>query len=192
MGLNVHSLENIPRTENRDFFIYLLDYGWHEPLSQTLRANFDLMARKAAVNRAVVIQGTEIGHFENEVFSWHGINGIDAQDSLPAILITNAHPSYFRDVDFRSRRSFGLNLDKNQNFKLILIPLKKVCNTTTDVALLIEKIFADIELGKDLVNFKITGELKSGVGRAFLDSFILEPNFNGLGFNIKKFLDYLK
>ncbi|MFX2101668.1 hypothetical protein [Acinetobacter baumannii] len=73
MGLKVHSLQNVPKTENRDFFIYLLDYGWHEPLSRTLRENFDLMAKKAAVSRAVVIQGTEIGHFENEVFSWHGM-----------------------------------------------------------------------------------------------------------------------
>lgn len=37
MGLKVHSLQNVPQTENRDFFIYLLDYGWHEPLSRTLR-----------------------------------------------------------------------------------------------------------------------------------------------------------
>ena len=46
MGLKVHSLQNVPQTENRDFFIYLLDYGWHEPLSRTLRENFDLMAKK--------------------------------------------------------------------------------------------------------------------------------------------------
>ena len=50
------------------------------------------MAKKAAVNSTVVIQGTEIGHFEDEVFSWHGINGVDAEDCLPAILITNTHP----------------------------------------------------------------------------------------------------
>jgi len=191
MGLKVHSLQNIPQTENRDFFIYLLDYGWHEPLSQALRDNFDLMAKKAAMNRAVVIQGTEIGHFENEVFSWHRINGIDDEGCLPAILITNAHPAYFRDRGFRPR-NHGLNIDESQNLKLILIPLKKICATTTDVASLIEKIFIDIELGEDLINFKITGELKRGTGRAFFDSLILEPNFNGIGFNIRKFLNYLK
>lgn len=192
MGLKVHSLQNVPKTENRDFFIYLLDYGWHEPLSRTLRENFDLMAKKAAVSRAVVIQGTEIGHFENEVFSWHGINGVEAEDCLPAILITNTHPSYFRDRGFRPKRTYGLNVDPSQTLKLILIPLKKVCTTTTDVASLIEKIFLDIENGQDLVNFKVTKELKAGGGRALYDSLILEPNFNGLGFNIKQFLNYFK
>ena len=40
MGLHVHSLVNIPKTENRDYFIYLLDYGWHEPLADAIHANY--------------------------------------------------------------------------------------------------------------------------------------------------------
>ncbi|MHA3059505.1 hypothetical protein ACX1N5_00760 [Acinetobacter sp. ANC 4636] len=192
MGLKVHSLNNIPKTENRDFFIYLLDYGWHEPLAESLRNNFDFMARKAATSRAVVIQGTEIGHFENEVFSWHGINGLDGDVCLPAILITNMHPSDFKDQSFRSRRRFGLNIDENTNLKLILIPLKKVCESTIDVATLIEKIFLDIEHGEDLVNFKVTNELKGGTGKAILDALIIEPNFNGIGFNFRKFFNSIK
>ena len=41
MGLHVHSLNNIPKSENRDYLIYLLEYGWHEPLARTLNENFD-------------------------------------------------------------------------------------------------------------------------------------------------------
>jgi len=37
MGLHVHSLSNIPKSENRDYLIYLLEYGWHEPLAEALR-----------------------------------------------------------------------------------------------------------------------------------------------------------
>ena len=74
MGLHVHSLSNIPKSENRDYLIYLLEYGWHEPLADALNHNFYKMAGIAAQNRAVVIKGTELAHFENEVFSWHQID----------------------------------------------------------------------------------------------------------------------
>ncbi len=68
MGLHVYSLDNIPQSSNRDYFIYLLEYGWHEPLAQALNDNFNKMANLAAKNRAVIIKGTELSHFENEVF----------------------------------------------------------------------------------------------------------------------------
>lgn len=48
MGLMVHSLQNIPESKNRDYLIYLLDYGWDEPISKGLRDNFDKMAEIAA------------------------------------------------------------------------------------------------------------------------------------------------
>ncbi len=44
MGLMVHSLDGIPEEHHRDYFIYLLDYGWNEPLSDALRNNFGHMA----------------------------------------------------------------------------------------------------------------------------------------------------
>ncbi len=37
MGLMVHSLEGIPAGHHRDYYIYLLDYGWDEPLADALR-----------------------------------------------------------------------------------------------------------------------------------------------------------
>ena len=50
-------MENIPSSARRDFFIYLLDYGWNEPISNSLRDNFDRMAQIAAKNKAVIIKG---------------------------------------------------------------------------------------------------------------------------------------
>jgi len=32
MGLIVKSLDDLPETSDREYFIYLLDYGWHEPI----------------------------------------------------------------------------------------------------------------------------------------------------------------
>lgn len=193
MGLHVHSLENIPRTENRDFLVYLLDYGWHESLSEALRDNYDKMAGIAAQNRAVVIKGTEGIHFENEVFSWHQINDERGDDILPAVLVTNAHPDYFRNNNTGYRLSKGhYRESQDENLKLVLIPLKKFCTSTTEVVSLLEKLFLDIEAGKDLSDFKVAKEAKKGVGHALVNSVILEPNVAGIGFSFNKLINYFK
>ncbi len=187
MGLHVHSLSNIPKSENRDYLVYLLEYGWHEPLAEALNNNFFEMAGVAAQNRAVVIKGTELAHFDNEVFSWHKINNERGEDMLPAILITNAHPSYFLENNHGYSRSNGLYREsKDGELKLILIPLKKFCSNTSEVVSLIEKLFSDITEGKDLSDFKIAKEVQKGVGSAIVDALILEPNISGIGFSFKK------
>jgi len=194
MGLMVHSLENIPTSARRDYFIYLLDYGWQEPISQALRDNFDRMAQLASKSKAVVIKGTEIAHFQNEVLSWHHINNEEADDLLPALLITNTHPAYFRDRNdnFPGKQNI-LRVDSgHDNMKLILIPFKRMCTMTGEVISVVEKVFQDIADAKDLSAFKIAKELNKGIGRALVDAVILEPNFSGVGFNFRKFLNGLR
>ncbi len=186
MGLYIQSLENIPINAKRDYFIYLLDYGWHEPLGEALMQNYEKMASLAAENKAVVIRGTHRVHFEDEVLSWHNINGENAEEILPAILITNRHPGKFRESFNPSEKQVEKDL------KMILIPLKKVCSSTTEVVSLIEKIFNDIKNQKDLDDFRIARELKRGIGRALADAVILEPNFAGMGFSFKKMIEYFK
>jgi hypothetical protein len=191
MGLYVHSLSNIPKSENRDYLIYLLEYGWHEPLGEALNSNFFKMAGVAAQNRAVVIKGTEVAHFENEIFSWHQINNERGEEILPAVLITNAHPSYFLENDRGYRRGSGLYRESvDGDLKLILIPLKKFCSSTSEVVSLIEKLFADIQAGKDLSDFRIAKEAQKGIGSAIVDALILEPNISGVGFSFRKFARY--
>ncbi|MFV5265214.1 hypothetical protein ACMUMS_16900 [Acinetobacter courvalinii] len=193
MGLNVYSLNNIPQTENRDYFIYLLEYGWHEPIAKALNKNFYKMADRATQGRSVVIKGTQLSHFENEVFSWHQINNEKGEDILPAILISNAHPSYFKENNRGYNRNRGLYRESTDgSMKLILIPLKKFCSTTTDVISLIEKVFLDIEAGRDLAEFQIAKEVRKGIGAALVDSVILEPNISGIGFNFNKLWEYLR
>ncbi len=191
MGLYVHSLSNIPKSENRDYLIYLLEYGWHEPLGEALNSNFFKMAGVAAQNRAVVIKGTEVAHFENEIFSWHQINNERGEEILPAVLITNAHPSYFLENNSGYRRGSGLYRESvDGDLKLILIPLKKFCSSTSEVVSLIEKLFADIQAGKDLSDFRIAKEAQKGIGSAIVDALILEPNISGVGFSFRKFARY--
>lgn len=80
---------------------------------------------------AVVIMPTEVGaHFSDQVFSWHSINGDDADkdDLLPAILVTNRHPA-----EFRQRADSRREQPVEDNLKLLLFPLKKYCKDTTEV-----------------------------------------------------------
>ena len=181
MGLMIHSLEIFPTDAiERDYFIYILDYGWDEPLENTLRANFREIGRNASENGAVAFMGTVGSHFEDEVLSWHHINGENSEGILPAILITSKHPRSFQEADMRRREQLHRE-------NMILIPLKDHCKTTTDVIHIIEKIFSDIKEKKALTDFKVKKELKGGIGRAVVDSVILEPNFVGVGFDLKKF-----
>ena len=193
MGLHVHSLSNIPKNEDRDYMIYLLEYGWHEPLAKTLNENFDKMANFAAQNKAVVIKGTKLAHFENEVFSYHQINNERGENILPSILITNAHPSYFSENNHSYKHGRGhYRESEDGELKLVLIPLKKCCSTTTDVVTLIEKLFSDIKAGKDLSDFMVAKEAQKGIGSAIVDSIILEPNISGIGFSFKKLGEYFR
>ncbi|HEX9928303.1 MAG TPA: hypothetical protein VGB02_07210 [Pyrinomonadaceae bacterium] len=187
MGLHIQSLKSIPENVQRDYFIYLLDYGWDEPLGEVLVRNFDKMAKVAAESNAVVIVGTDRVHFEDEVFSWHSINGEDAKQLLPAILITNRHPSKFRESYGRSR-----TLMVEENLKFILIPLKKFCENTTDVVTLIDKLFRDIQSQKDLSEFSIEREMKKGIGRAIVDGIVLKPNIYGFGYDFNSIINFFK
>jgi hypothetical protein len=190
MGLMIHSLEGLSEAHHRDYFIYLLDYGWDEPLSDILRKNFGKMADLASKNKnAVVIMSTGVGtHFSDEVLSWHSINGEDSNNEqlLPAILVTNRHPAEFR------RRALRENDEVENDLKMILFPLKKHCKNTTDVVTLIQQIFSSITLGKDLNNFGITKIKKKGIGGALANSILLEPNFSGVGFSFNKLVNYFK
>lgn len=190
MGLMIHSLEGLSEAHHRDYFIYLLDYGWKEPLSQVLNDNFSKMADMASKQKnAVVIKSAADGvHFSDEVMSWHNINGDDAEanDLLPAILVTNRHPAEFR------RRSENYNEQVEDNLKLLIFPLKKYCKDNTEVISLIQKIFHNINLGRDLNDFKIMKDKKKGIGGALAHSIILEPNISGIGFSFNKFVDYFR
>jgi len=59
MGLYVHSLAEIPTGAERSYYLYLLDYGWEEPLGEAVRANLPRMAELASRSDAVVIHGPE-------------------------------------------------------------------------------------------------------------------------------------
>lgn len=182
MGLMVHSIARLPEGYEREFYVYLLDYGWKESLGEALFANFDRMAKLASVGKAVVIRGTVGSHFEDEVLSWHHFNGHPADELLPAILVTTQHPSYFQKFSPEPRqRVAGLW----SNEVVLLIPLRKCCSTTDQVVELIEKLFRDIKEKKPLADFRVVQELRAGEKKSLLDALILEPSIGGMGVDLK-------
>src|ERR1039457_3514542 len=75
MGLYVHSIGELPTEAYRSYYVYLLDYGWDETFGEAVRSNLPRMADAASRSDAVVIHGPRGMHFEDEVLSWHDING---------------------------------------------------------------------------------------------------------------------
>ncbi len=176
VGLKVNTISEIPDHVAVGFYLYLLDYGWDEPLGETLRKNFDKIAGFTSRNDAAVVMGFG-SEFNDSVLSWHGFNGQDADDLLPALLISNKPPTFF----------YGHRGDWNENIdNLILIPFRRCCSKATEVISLINRVLQDIRAGKELSEFKVAKEQKAGQSGALIDALILQPNFSGIGLDLKK------
>lgn len=181
MGLYVHSLGEIPAGAERAYYVYLLDYGWKEPLGSAVRQNVPRMVDLASRSNAVVIQGPQGVHFEDEVLSWHHVNGKDAKDILPAILVTTRHPSTFSESPM-ARKS-----KKESRDALLLLPLRKVCKSPDAVIELIQRVFEDIKSKQPLSKFRAGKRMRRGIAGALVDAVILQPKIGGIGFDLKKF-----
>src|ERR1700687_6114740 len=177
MGLTIHSLAEFPDNVERGYYIYLLETGWHTPVDQMLRDNFDKMADVASRNDAVVLRGTPGSHFNDDVLSWHHINGIDAAEILPAIMISRINPKRFQ-MPLEGK-------EYPKDARLVLLPLMKLCEDPTRLTPIIDRIFRDIVEKKFLSQFSVQKELHRGRSGAPLDALILEPNFAGLGIDLK-------
>jgi len=199
MGLYIYNLGRLPPGIDSDYYIYLLDYGWHEPLGDALHANFRLMADLAAKNKAVVLAGTNprsfademlAAHFDDPQFSWHNINGECGDDILPALMITTTHPARFRD----DNPGYRPKVEKRgyADERLIIIPLRNFCKTTTEVISLIERVFKDIASRSKLLDFAVAKEICAGDGGALSDALILKPAIYGVGVDLKELFSFLK
>ena len=184
MGLKIHSLGRVPTDIERSYFLYLLDYGWDEPLSRGLRRNFDKMASLASRNDAIVVAGFDGEEFSNEVFTYHQINGQPGEEILPAILITTCHPHRFAEQNEFPHRSrhYGQALFDD---RMVLIPLRGLCKSETDVTNLIEKLFRDIQEKKCLSDFGVYSQVARGDRGALVDAIVLQPNVAGVGLDLK-------
>lgn len=186
MGLHVSAISDLPLSEERDYYLYILDYyNWDEPISNTLIANLPKIESLCAKYNSVMVRGLPDSHFYSEVLSWVKINGQGPKTILPALMITTVHPKYFIEAN-------GRKVDSEITESIIFLKIRDICKQPSDVVNLIEKIFTDISEKKEIQNFVITRELRASEHGAFVDALILEPNFAGFGVNIKKLVAWGK
>lgn len=186
MGLYINSVSDLPLTEERSYYLYVLDYyNWDEPVSNTLKANIEKIASLCALNDAVMVKGLPDSHFYSEILSWVKINGQDPSLILPALMITTVHPKYF--ITFNNTK-----VTHDFSDSLIFLKIRDICKTPSEVINLIEKIFSDIRLHKKIKDFTIVKEMRSSDRGTLVDALILEPNVSGVGIDIKKLVSWCK
>lgn len=186
MGLYVNSVSDLPLSESRAYYLYVLDYyNWDEPIANTLKTNSERIAAVCAASDAVMVKGLPDSHFGSEVLSWVKINGQDPGTVLPALLITTIHPKYFIDSNHAEPP------DEIRD-SLIFLKIRDICTSPGDVVTLLEKVFRDIKERKSIKDFTIARELRKGENGALVDALILEPSFAGLGVDIKKLVSWAK
>ncbi|MBL9100885.1 MAG: hypothetical protein JNL82_08000 [Myxococcales bacterium] len=185
MGLMIHSLCELPAyagSYERDFYVYILDYGWGDDLSTEMHRQFPRMAEAASRHGAVVLRGTVGHHFADEVFSWHHVNGVDAKGLLPAILVTTKHPQAFRQ---------GCWGPAEQKDRMLLIPLREVCKSPSDIAYLLDRLFSDIQEKQRLSQFDVARRMIAGRDGATLDAIVLKSSSAGPGLKLSDALSFL-
>jgi hypothetical protein len=185
MGLKVSTIARLPISTDRDYFVYFLDYGWEEPLSRAMYENFDKMAEIASENRGLIICGLHRQEFANEVLSWHGVNGESAEGILPAIMITDTEPRLVADSNRDFGRAGNRPAERNSIQNMIVIPLKLLCNSPSDVADLLSKIARDMKDKKSISDFEVI-KLVSKRDHGLADMVILKPSLAGIGIDLVK------
>ena len=182
MGVKITSLTQIPSDLDLSYYVYLLTSGYPYGVERGLRRSFEIFAREAGEGDFVAFEGL-VGEFGGEVMNAYSIDGIDVDEILPALLISTVNPHQFKAVH---------SIDKSgpfqENERVILVSLRQLCSKEDDVYDLVRSIIQDMREGKELSNFASNDERKT----KFLDAMVLEPNFVGLGVNLKELWNYLR
>ncbi|WP_333886137.1 hypothetical protein [Sphingobacterium siyangense] len=72
-----------------------------------------------------------------------------------------------------------------------MLEVGRICKSPQDVVVLLQKLFNDIKEKRQIKDFKVKRELKSGIGKVLNDTIILEPNIGGIGININNIFKFL-
>jgi len=181
MGVKISSLAQFPADIDIKYYVYLLTSHFQYEADIILREAFDILAKEAAKHDFVVIQGY-VGEFGGEVMNAYSIDGLDSKEILPALLISSVNPHQFKRVT-----SIDRDGPFRQDERVLLISLKQKDITRDDVYRTIESTLKDIKKGEKLSNFEVCKTKHTN----FLDALILEPNFAGVGVDLKKIWKFL-
>jgi len=179
MGLHIHTLSKIPDYMDKDWFIYLLEYGPRDPFTAAMNACFDEMAEWSSTGNAVTVKGTTPVHFNDEVLSWHNIGGLDGEDVLPALLISTINPHVFNDFCGPGREKY------KPNDKLVVIPLRKIADNSDQVYAVVRRVLKELQQGTNLSSLEATVAGR-GYRQRVVDAVELKPSVAGASIDLKK------
>jgi len=173
MAYILNELANLPVDDNVHFYIFVVNGQFKEPLNEMIQSNFSSLGKSIGSN-AVIAAGTDAKEFTTQVarkYLGEGNSDDSFTQSLPALLITNAHPDKLTKESVRlvvplrdAEKRFG---DWSQFFKLLTA-------------------FVRGENRDFLDKFESKEEDSMDVGNKILH---LKPNLFGVGINVNELLD---
>jgi len=101
VGYLLNSLSNLPVDDEVNFYIFVINGQWDEPLYGMMEKNFATVAKNIG-NSAVIARGLDPAAFVAEVQDKYvGHDQDDLWGLLPALLITDRHPDRLDDKAMR-------------------------------------------------------------------------------------------
>lgn len=101
MGYMLNSLGNLPVDDEVRFYVFIINGQWQEPLYGMIEQNFSSIARSIG-KHAVIAKGLNPTEWYGQVAETYlGKDHDDYFPLLPALLVTDAHPSSVNDKSLR-------------------------------------------------------------------------------------------
>ncbi|MGR9058979.1 hypothetical protein ACU8NH_24275 [Rhizobium leguminosarum] len=103
MGYVLNELTNLPIDDKVDFYIFVINGQYREPIYDIIQNNFFEIARSIG-SHAVIATGTDPRNFTTSVArKYLGKDNSDSsfRSALPALLITNGHPEQLSSESMR-------------------------------------------------------------------------------------------
>lgn len=169
MGYSLTSLGNLPTQNNISLYVFIIDNGWHNDLTESLKNNFDKLAERIGPN-AVLAKGHHPEDWSSQVYKKYmgEFKKLDPKN-LPALLITDTHPDL---QNANSLRLFVPILDAKKRFGGIEVFFQELSE------------FSRNRKSDFLERF----EDKTTTIDSALSMLELKPNFFGFGVNINELI----
>lgn len=175
MGYVLNQLSNLPVDDNINFYIFVINGQYHDPLYDTIQKNFFEIAREIGTN-AVVAMGTDRKAFTTSVArKYLGDGNSDSSFTalLPALLITNDHPENLKENSLR-----------------LVVPLKHAEANFGNWHSFFDSLAQFVRGENDVFarKFEDKADLIDAANRVVM----LQPNFFGFGVNVNALLKMWK
>src|SRR4051794_1314521 len=105
------------------------------------------------------------------------------------------HPQKFKELNefnYHRRDWQPRGHAENPHERIILIPIRKTCKNETDVSDLIDRVVRNIRERKALSDFSVAQTMNAGESHVITDALILQPNFAGVGVDLKLLAQFLQ